>query len=128
MNREPNQSLLAVSIRSLISLLLAPFELELSYLCLLAFDLPVNIQTYEGGPTFSVKAKKEVILCGGAIGTPQVLMLSGIGPAAELKRHGIKPVKINENVGQNMRDHFCCSGIVCKTSSGGSVGSIRIPT
>ena len=59
------------------------------------------------GGVHSAHAAKEVILCGGAINSPQLLMLSGIGPAAHLKEHGIE-VKVNlPGVGQNLQDHAC---------------------
>ena len=53
-----------------------------------------------------VKASKEVILAGGAFNSPQLLMLSGIGPEEQLKRHGI-PVRVNlPGVGQNLQDRY----------------------
>ena len=48
----------------------------------------------------------EVILCGGAINTPQLMMLSGIGPAAHLCEHGIEVVQDAAHVGQNLMDHL----------------------
>ena len=51
------------------------------------------------------KARREVILCGGSVNTPQLLQLSGIGPAALLKEHGIEVVLDNRHVGQNLADH-----------------------
>jgi choline dehydrogenase len=48
----------------------------------------------------------EVVLACGAFNTPQVLMLSGVGPAAELKKHGIKPVHELEGVGGNLHDRY----------------------
>ncbi|KAK4695119.1 hypothetical protein P7C71_g2572, partial [Lecanoromycetidae sp. Uapishka_2] len=53
-----------------------------------------------------ISARKEVILSAGAQRTPQLLMLSGIGPAMELYKHTIRPVKHLSHVGQNMFDHF----------------------
>ena len=50
-------------------------------------------------------ASKEVVLSCGAYRTPQVLMLSGIGPAEELSRHGIGTVVENTHVGKNFFDH-----------------------
>ena len=50
-------------------------------------------------------ATREVIVCGGAINSPQLLMLSGIGDAAQLRQHGIEPVHHLPGVGQNLQDH-----------------------
>ena len=54
----------------------------------------------------TAKARREVILSSGAFGSPQLLMLSGIGPEAELRAHGIDPVHVSEEVGQNLQDHL----------------------
>lgn len=59
----------------------------------------------QGGQTHSVIAAREVVLCGGAVNSPQLLMLSGIGPEAELKRHGIALRCHAPGVGQNLQDH-----------------------
>ncbi|KAF2964296.1 hypothetical protein GQX73_g9284 [Xylaria multiplex] len=53
-----------------------------------------------------ITARKEVILCAGAYRTPQVLMLSGIGPSTILAEHGIPTVYESPQVGQNLHDHF----------------------
>ncbi|PVH30442.1 GMC family oxidoreductase [Pararhodobacter oceanensis] len=53
-----------------------------------------------------LKARREVILSAGAFGSPQLLMLSGIGPEAELKSHGIALQHALEGVGQNLQDHL----------------------
>ena len=58
------------------------------------------------GATKTARASREVILCGGAFNTPQLLMLSGIGPKAELDRWGISPVKVLEGVGKNLQDRY----------------------
>ncbi len=52
-----------------------------------------------------IYAREEVILCQGAFGTPQTLMLSGIGPAVHLSRHGINAVVDLPGVGQSLADH-----------------------
>ena len=58
------------------------------------------------GERRQVRAKLEVILCGGVFNTPQLLMLSGIGPAAELRAHGI-PVQVDlPGVGRNLQDRY----------------------
>ena len=51
-------------------------------------------------------ARKEVILCAGAIGSPQILLLSGIGPQAHLAEMGIPVVHHLAGVGQNLQDHY----------------------
>ena len=56
-------------------------------------------------------AKKEVIVSGGTINSPQLLMLSGIGPAEDLQKLGIKVIQ-NLPVGGNLRDHVACTGII----------------
>jgi choline dehydrogenase-like flavoprotein len=53
---------------------------------------------------FSVQANKEVILCAGAFGSPQLLMLSGIGPKQELLKHDI-PCRVELPVGEQLMDH-----------------------
>lgn len=58
------------------------------------------------GQTIEVAARREVILCGGAINSPQLLMLSGIGPGAELARHGIEVIHDAPDVGRNLQDHL----------------------
>jgi len=55
---------------------------------------------------FTVRARREVIVCAGAIGTPQILQLSGIGPAALLQRHGIDVRVDLPAVGANLQDHL----------------------
>ncbi|MCA0271941.1 MAG: GMC family oxidoreductase N-terminal domain-containing protein [Proteobacteria bacterium] len=57
------------------------------------------------GVTKQAMAAGEVILAGGAINSPQLLMLSGIGPAAHLRDHGIAIVADSPEVGQNLNDH-----------------------
>jgi choline dehydrogenase-like flavoprotein len=58
------------------------------------------------GVEHSVTARSEVIVCSGAFGSPQILMLSGIGPAEQLKEHGIDVVYDSPNVGENLQDHL----------------------
>ena len=59
----------------------------------------------QGGQHRTVRASKEVILCGGAIGSPQTLMLSGIGPREHLADFGIPVVHHLPGVGQSLQDH-----------------------
>lgn len=59
---------------------------------------------------FRIRAKKEVIVSGGSINSPQLLMLSGIGPREHLSKHGI-PVVQDLRVGYNMQDHVGLGGL-----------------
>jgi len=58
------------------------------------------------GQTVALRARREVVLAGGAINSPQLLLLSGVGPRAELARHGIAVVHDLPGVGQNLQDHL----------------------
>jgi len=58
------------------------------------------------GEEVTITAKKEVILSGGAINSPQLLLLSGIGPTQEVAKHGIPVVHEIPGVGQNLQDHL----------------------
>jgi choline dehydrogenase len=66
----------------------------------------VGVAFSQGGVNRSVRARKEVILCGGAIGSPQILMLSGVGPQAHLAEFGIPVVHHSPGVGQSLQDHY----------------------
>lgn len=69
----------------------------------------VGVRYRQGGrngtPT-EVRAAKEVILCGGAVNSPQLLQVSGIGPAPLLQAHGIAVRHALPGVGENLRDHY----------------------
>jgi choline dehydrogenase len=66
----------------------------------------VAVQYRQGGEVMTARARREIVLCGGAIGSPQLLLLSGIGPAAHLAQHGIAVVHDLPGVGQNLQDHY----------------------
>jgi choline dehydrogenase-like flavoprotein len=63
------------------------------------------------GKTFSVTAKREVILSGGTVNTPQILELSGIGSKSVLSNAGIKQMVNLESVGENLQDHTYSSAV-----------------
>src|SRR5256885_56434 len=66
----------------------------------------VGVRYRRGGVFHEVRARREVILCAGAINSPQLLMLSGIGPHHELAAHGIGVVRELPGVGENLQDHL----------------------
>ncbi len=59
-----------------------------------------------GGDLLRARARARVVLSAGAIGSPQILMLSGLGPAAHLQDHGIAPIFDLPGVGRNLQDHL----------------------
>lgn len=65
----------------------------------------VGVEYLQAGRREVVRARREVLLCGGAFGSPQLLLLSGVGPADELARHGIAVVHALPGVGANLQDH-----------------------
>lgn len=65
------------------------------------------VEYVRSGRATQARARREVILCGGAIQSPQLLQLSGIGPGALLQKHGIDVVLEAGEVGRNLADHFC---------------------
>jgi choline dehydrogenase-like flavoprotein len=65
----------------------------------------VAVEILQNGKKRVIRANKEVILAAGCFQTPQLLMLSGVGPAAELTKHGIAMVQDLPGVGQNLHDH-----------------------
>jgi choline dehydrogenase len=64
-----------------------------------------GVQYERGGQLRTAEAAAEVVLCAGAVGSPHLLMLSGIGPADALRAHGIQPVAHLPGVGANLSDH-----------------------
>jgi choline dehydrogenase len=66
----------------------------------------VGVRYRSGGQECEVRATREVILCAGTIGSPQLLELSGIGNPDLLRTHGIPVVQALPGVGENLRDHF----------------------
>lgn len=65
-----------------------------------------GVQFLRKGAASSVSARREVILSSGAIGTPQLLQLSGVGPGALLQKHGLDVVHDAPGVGGNLQDHL----------------------
>jgi choline dehydrogenase len=66
----------------------------------------VGVEFVQGGVRRTARARVEVILAGGAINSPQLLQLSGIGPAEHLRAAGVEVVADLPSVGENLQDHF----------------------
>ena len=66
----------------------------------------VGVEFLRGSELRQLRATREVLLCAGALQSPQILMLSGIGPKAHLQAHGITPLHDLPGVGQNLHDHM----------------------
>jgi choline dehydrogenase len=67
----------------------------------------VGVRYLQDGHLQEARARREVILSAGAINSPQLLMLSGVGPAEHLQAQGIAVVADRAAVGQNLQDHLC---------------------
>jgi choline dehydrogenase len=68
-----------------------------------------GVRYRRGGAGHTVTARRQLILCGGAINTPQLLQLSGVGDGARLQALGITPVHDSPAVGRNLQDHLAVS-------------------
>lgn len=66
----------------------------------------VGVEYQQNGHTCVASARREVVLCGGAVNSPQLLMLSGIGDRDHLAEHGIQTIYHAPEVGQNLIDHL----------------------
>ena len=65
-----------------------------------------GVQVWDGHSMVDATARAEVILCAGAIGSPQILQLSGLGPANRLQALGVPVVKDIPGIGENLQDHL----------------------
>ena len=65
-----------------------------------------GVQVWNGHEMLTAHAAQSVVLTAGAIGSPQILQLSGMGPGALLQQHGITPVVDLPGVGENLQDHL----------------------
>jgi choline dehydrogenase-like flavoprotein len=75
-----------------------------------------GVEVVTQGGRSTIRATREVILCAGVFGSPQLLMLSGIGPAEHLRQHGIT-VAADLPVGDNLHDHLFVPMTYCMTSA-----------
>ncbi|WP_433508912.1 GMC family oxidoreductase [Nonomuraea sp. CA-143628] len=74
-------------------------------------DRCAGVDVVVDGELIRCTADTEVVLCAGAIGTPHLLLRSGIGPAAELERVGVKVLHDLPGVGRNLQDHIILAGL-----------------
>jgi choline dehydrogenase len=65
-----------------------------------------GVQVWDGHELVTATARSEVLLCAGAVGSPQILQLSGLGPQALLQKHGIAVRQDLPGVGANLQDHL----------------------
>jgi choline dehydrogenase len=65
-----------------------------------------GVEYLQGGRRLVAKAAREVILCGGAVNSPQLLQLSGVGPGELLRAHGVEVISDLPGVGENLQDHY----------------------
>lgn len=81
---------------------------QVNRLCFDRLQAPrcTGVEVVRSGKTLRVQAQKEVVLCAGAIGSPHLLQLSGIGPAEHLREHGIEAIHDLPGVGENLQDHL----------------------
>ncbi|NNF56659.1 MAG: choline dehydrogenase [Rhodothermaceae bacterium] len=86
----------------------------------------VGIEYVQGGETQQAHAAEEVLLCGGAINSPQLLMLSGVGPVDHLRAQGIEVVADRSEVGSNLQDHLIV-GVRYRSKEGGTLLSAESP-
>uniref|UniRef100_A0A182QXU5 Glucose-methanol-choline oxidoreductase N-terminal domain-containing protein n=1 Tax=Anopheles farauti TaxID=69004 RepID=A0A182QXU5_9DIPT len=75
-----------------------------------AANRATGVRFYHAGRYYKVRARREVIVSAGSIGSPHLLMLSGVGPAHHLLANGIKPI-LNLPVGENFQDHTAAGGL-----------------
>jgi choline dehydrogenase-like flavoprotein len=88
---------------------------------LIAAGRATGIELEQDGARRRIDAGREVILCAGAYGSPQLLLLSGVGDPAQLAQHGIAPVHALPAVGRNLHDHPA-SSVSVRTTDTSSYG------
>ena len=75
----------------------------------------IGVRYVRGGREKEARARREVILCAGAINTPQILQLSGVGAGALLRDMGVEPLRDARHVGENLMDHLCLDVLYAAT-------------
>ncbi len=80
----------------------------------------VGVSYRQNDQELEARASKEIILCGGAVNSPQLLQLSGVGAGEHLRTHGIETVHHLPGVGENLQDHFI-AGLLYRVITKGSL-------
>ncbi len=83
----------------------------------------VGLEYRQDGQIRRARARREVLLAGGSLQSPQLLQLSGVGPAALLKEHGIEAVHELPGVGENLQDHIGCR-VIYKVKKANTINEI----
>ncbi len=86
----------------------------------------VGVEYERGGKTMVVQAEREVILAGGVVNSPQLLLLSGIGDPDRLAEHGIAVAAPLRGVGQNLQDHLSVMADYARRGPGPFVATMRL--
>jgi 4-pyridoxate dehydrogenase len=86
----------------------------------------VGVEYVRDGETRIARAGREVILCGGVINSPQLLMLSGIGDPEQLAAHGIPVAVALPGVGKNLQDHLSVLADFARAGAGPFVATLRL--
>jgi len=85
------------------------------------------VEYLDGGERRTAWCEREVVLCGGAVNSPQLLLLSGIGPAGDLRAHGLEVAVDAPGVGRNLQDHLVVS-VVCASRGAVTLDSAETVT
>jgi choline dehydrogenase-like flavoprotein len=85
-----------------------------------------GVSVLVGGRMRTLQAAREVILCAGAIQSPHLLLLSGIGPADALRAHGLDVLHDSPGVGENLQDHISAAVHYARRSSGTLLEKMRV--
>ena len=86
----------------------------------------IGVEYVWGGDTRVAEAEREVVLCGGVINSPQLLMLSGIGDPDRLAEHGIRAAAAVLGVGRNLQDHLSVLADFARAGQGPFVATLRL--
>jgi choline dehydrogenase/4-pyridoxate dehydrogenase len=86
----------------------------------------VGIEYERGGETRVARAEREIILCGGVVNSPQLLMLSGVGDPEQLAAHGIPVAVALPGVGKNLQDHLSVLADYARRDAGPFVATLRL--